>query len=137
MPQIMGAVVGFLYSIMNVFNAQLSLVYGNPYATVIIHVVGLACVLPLTLRTLFQKKRAPLWMHIGGVLGIFTVVTSNLGVNALGVTVTLSLTLLGQLICSMVFDQFGLWGFEKRKFKPAKAFSLVLIAAGVGVMLLW
>jgi len=52
-------------------------------------------------------------------------------------TITLSLTLLGQLICSMVFDQFGLWGFEKRKFKPAKALSLVLIAIGVGVMLLW
>ncbi len=137
MPQIMGAIVGFLYSIMNVFNAELSQVYGNPYATVIIHVVGFVCVLPLTLRTLFQKKRAPLWMHMGGVLGIFTVVTSNLGVNALGVTVTLSLTLLGQLICSMVFDQLGLWGFEKRKFKPAKALSLVLIAAGVGVMLLW
>ena len=137
MPQIMGAIVGFLYSIMNVFNAELSQVYGNPYATVIIHVVGFVCVLPLTMRTLFQKKRAPLWMHMGGVLGIFTVVTSNLGVNALGVTVTLSLTLLGQLICSMVFDQLGLWGFEKRKFKPAKALSLVLIAAGVGVMLLW
>ncbi len=137
MPQIMGAIVGFLYSIMNVFNAELSQVYGNPYATVIIHVVGFVCVLPLTLRTLFHKKRAPLWMHMGGVLGIFTVVTSNLGVNALGVTVTLSLTLLGQLICSMVFDQLGLWGFEKRKFKPAKALSLVLIAAGVGVMLLW
>ncbi len=137
MPQVMGAVVGFLYSIMNLFNAQLSQVYGNPYATVIIHVAGLACVLPLTIRTLFQKRRAPLWMHMGGALGIFTVVTSNLGVNTLGVTVTLSLTLLGQLVCSMVFDQFGLWGFAKRKFKMAKAFSLVLIAVGVGVMLLW
>ena len=137
MPQILGTIVGFLYSVMNLFNAQLSQLYGNSYATVIIHMVGLICVLPLTIRTLFIRQRAPLWMHMGGVLGIFTVVTSNLGVNALGVTVTLSLTLLGQLLCSMVFDQFGLWGFAKRKFKMAKAASLLLIAVGVGVMLLW
>lgn len=137
MPQIVGAVVGILYSVMNLFNAQLSQVYGNPFAVVIIHTVGLVCVLPLAFRALFQKKRAPWWMHIGGLLGIITVITSNLGVSTLGVTVTLSLTLLGQLVCSMIFDQFGLWGFAKRKFKPARALSLALIAAGVGVMLLW
>ena len=37
----------------------------------------------------------------------------------------------------MVFDKYGLWGFVKTKFKWEKALSLVLIALGVAVMLLW
>ncbi len=137
MPAFLGTIVGILYSIMNLFNAQLSQVYGNPFATVIIHIVGLMIVLPMTIRKIFQIKPAPIWMYIGGALGVFTVVTSNLGVTNLGVTATLSLTLLGQMLCAMVFDHFGLWGFVKTKFKAEKAISLVLIALGVGVMLLW
>ncbi len=137
MPAVLGAVVGLMYSVMNLFNAQLSQTYGNSFATVLIHIAGLICVLPLTIKHLLKKQHAPLWMHLGGVLGIFTVITSNLGVTTLGVTVTLSLTLLGQMACSMVFDQFGLWGFVKTKFKWEKAVSLTLIGLGVAVMMLW
>ncbi len=137
MPAVLGAAVGFLYSIMNLFNARLSQAYGNPLATVIIHAVGLACVLPLALRHLPGRRRVPLWMYLGGLLGIITVVTSNMGITALGVTATLSLTLLGQMACSMAFDQFGLMGFTKTRFKWEKAASLLLIAAGVAVMMVW
>jgi transporter family-2 protein len=137
MPAVLGAFVGLMYSVMNLFNAQLSQVYGNSYATVIIHLSGLICILPFALKHLFKKHSAPLWMYMGGVLGIFTVVTSNLGVTVLGVTATLSLTLLGQMACSMVFDRFGLWGFVKTKFKWEKAVSLVLIGLGVAVMMIW
>ncbi len=137
MPAVLGAIVGLLYSVMNLFNAQLSQIYGNSFATVLIHIAGLICVLPLTIKHLFKKKRAPFLLHMGGVLGIFTVITSNLGVTVLGVTATLSLTLLGQMACSMVFDQFGLWGFAKMKFRWEKAVSLLLIGLGVAVMMLW
>ena len=137
MPAVLGAMVGFIYSIMNLFNAQLSQTYGNSFATVIIHVAGLIVLLPLTVRHLRPKHRAPFFLHMGGVLGIFTVITSNLGVTALGVTATMSLTLLGQLVCSMIFDQFGLMGMVKTKFKAGKAASLALIGLGVAVMLLW
>jgi len=137
MPAVLGAIAGFMYSIMNLFNARLSQTYGNSFATVLIHVSGLICILPLAAKHLFKKQHAPLWMYMGGVLGIFTVITSNLGVTVLGITATLSLTLLGQMACSMVFDQFGLWGFVKTKFKIEKVISLALIALGVAVMMLW
>ncbi len=137
MPAVLGAFIGLLYSVMNLFNAQLSGVYGNSFATVLIHISGLICILPLTIKHLFKKHNVPLWMYMGGVLGIFTVITSNLGVTVLGITATLSLTLLGQMACSMIFDQFGLWGFVKTKFKWEKALSLVLIGLGVAVMMLW
>ncbi len=137
MPAVLGAAVGFLYPIMNLFNARLSQAYGNPLATVMIHVTGLACVLPFALRHLPGRRHVPLWMYLGGLLGIFTVVTSNLGITVLGVTATLSLTLLGQMACSMAFDQFGLMGFTKTRFKWEKAAGLLLIAMGVAVMMVW
>jgi len=137
MPAALGAFAGILYSVMNLFNARLSQTYGNSFAIVLIHAAGLICILPLTIKQLFKKQRAPFWMYLGGVLGIFTVVTSNLGVTTLGVTATLSLTLLGQMACSIAFDQFGLWGFVKTKFKWEKALSLVLITLGVAVMMIW
>ena len=137
MPAVLGAIVGILYSIMNLFNARLSQAYGNSFATVLIHLAGLVCVLPMAIRHLPRRRRVPLWMYLGGVLGIFTVVTSNLGITALGVTATLSLTLLGQMACSMAFDQFGLMGFAKTRFKWERAVGLLLIAVGVAVMTLW
>jgi transporter family-2 protein len=137
MPAILGAFVGILYSVMNVFNAQLSQLYGNTFSAVIIHTAGLVIILPFAFKQLFKKHNAPFYLYLGGFLGIFTVFTSNIGITAIGVTATLSLTLLGQLALSMAFDQFGLWGFQKVRFKPEKAVSLVLIALGVAVMLLW
>jgi bacterial/archaeal transporter family-2 protein len=137
MPAVLGTFIGILYSVMNLFNAQLSQLYGNTFAAVIIHTTGLVIILPFAAKQLFKKHNAPLIAYLGGFLGIFTVFTSNIGIAAIGVTATLSLTLLGQLALSMVFDQFGLWGFAKIHFKMEKAVSLVLIALGVAVMLIW
>ncbi len=139
MPAVLGVLTGTMFSIMNLFNAQLGQLYGDTYATVLIHIVGLICVLPFTIRCFKNgaKSKAPLWMYIGGALGIITVLTSNLGIMTVGVTVTLVLALLGQLICSMVIDRFGFFGFEKFPFKKEKALSILLIALGAVVMIVW
>jgi transporter family-2 protein len=133
----LGVINGILFSIMNLFNAQLGQLYGDPFAMVLIHVVGLACDVPLTIRYLKGKGRAPLWMHIGGCLGIITVITSNIGIVNLGVTATLSLALVGQMLISIVIDQFGWFGFPKLRFKKERAFSVALIALGAAVMIIW
>jgi len=137
MPALLGVFNGFLFSIMNVFNAQLSQVYGNAFAAVLIHVVGIVFAIPLTIRYIWGKPKAPAWMYIGGFLGIITVLTSNLGITALGVTVTLALQLLGQLMASMIIDQTGLFEFQKIRFRKEKVVSIALIALGVVVMLIW
>ncbi len=137
MPAILGVINGILFSVMNLFNAQLGQLYGDPFAMVLIHAVGILCAVPLTIRYIKGKRNAPLWMHIGGFLGIITVITSNVGIVNLGVTVTLSLALVGQMLLSMVIDQFGLFGFPKLKFKKERAISIALITLGAAVMIIW
>ena len=45
--------------------------------------------------------------------------------------------LLGQLTCSTLIDQFGLFGARQVKLSAARLVSLLVIAAGDLVMLLW
>lgn len=137
MPAILGVINGVLFSVMNLFNAQLSQLYGDPFAMVLIHVVGLLCALPLTVRFLKGRGKAPFWMYMGGFLGIITVLTSNIGILKLGVTVTLTLALVGQMLISIAIDQFGWLGFPKLRFKKERALSIALIALGAAVMILW
>ena len=137
MPAVLGVFNGLIFSIMNVFNAQLSQVYGNTFAIVLIHIIGIIFAIPLTIRHIWGKPKAPAWMYIGGLLGIITVFTSNLGITTVGVTATLALQLLGQLVASTVIDQTGLFGFQKVRFRKEKVLSIALIALGVVVMIVW
>ena len=137
MPAILGVINGILFSIMNLFNAQLGQLYGDAFATVLIHAVGVLCAVPLTIRYIKGKRNAPLWMHIGGFLGIITVLASNIGIMNLGVTVTLTLALVGQMLIIIAIDQFGWFGFPKLRIKKERALSIALIALGAAVKIIW
>ena len=133
----LGGVYGALLSIMNLMNAQLSGVYGNWAATVMIHLVGLAVLFPFSFNWGRAKGRAPWYLYGGGLIGIVTVACCNVGIDGIGVTANLVLMLLGQLICSTIIDQFGLFGSRKVKLSLGRAASLAVIAAGDFIMLLW
>lgn len=129
--------IGILYSVMNLFNAQLSQVYGNYLATIIIHIAGLLVIVPIAFAKKAKRNKAPFWMHLGGAMGLVTVIASNLGVMYVGVTATLALALIGQVITSMFIDKFGWFGFPKLGFHWKKILSLVFIIAGTVVMFIW
>ena len=119
-------------------NGQLSQHYGNYHATVLIHLIGLVAITGiLFLRKLppLGGKRPPLPIFMGGVIGVCTVVCSNVAYSALGVSLTLSLSLLGQIIFSLLIDTFGWFGIPRRPFQKGKLLGLGLIFAGASVML--
>lgn len=134
---ILGGVYGALLSIMNLMNAQLSAIYGNWAATVMIHLVGLAVLFPFSFGWGRSKGRAPWYLYGGGLIGIVTVACCNVGISGIGVTANLVLMLLGQLICSTIIDQFGLLGARTVRLSWGRALSLGVIAIGDLVMLLW
>lgn len=133
----LGGVYGALLSIMNLMNARLSAVYGNWAATVMIHLVGLAVLFPFSFGWGRSRGHAPWYLYSGGLIGIATVACCNVGISGIGVTANLVLMLLGQLICSAIIDQFGLFGSRKVKLSRGRAASLAVIAAGDFTMLLW
>ena len=131
----LAALYGALLSLMNTANAQLSALYGNWAATVMIHLVGLVVLLPLAFTWGRPKGRAPWYQYTGGLIGILSVVFVNIGVSGIGVTANLVLMLLGQVTCSAVVDHFGLLGAAVHRMNPGKLLSMGVMALGCGAML--
>lgn len=132
----LGGLYGAMLSVMNTFNAQLSGLYGNWGATVMIHVSGLLVLLPFAFTWGRRRGNAPWYLYAGGLIGIATVVFCNLGISGVGVTANLVLMLLGQLVCSTVIDQFGLLGARVVRVNRGKILALFIMAIGCAAMLL-
>lgn len=83
------------------------------------------------LANLTAVKEAPAIAWIGGLLGAFFV-TATVGlVPRLGVAMTFSLIIAGQMIVTLIIDHFGLLGLPVKEVSLARIAGIVLIAAGV------
>lgn len=136
MISLLGFLNGVNTSVMNACNAGLAALWGNYTATVAIHLAGLCLILPLAIGQARLKPGAPWWSYCGGFIGVALVVCSAVGTNALGVTLSLVISLLSQSLVSLIIDHFGWFGAKKSAIGPRQLLSLALMAAGAGVMLL-
>ena len=82
------------------------------------------------------SESIPFYMFTGGLIGILTVLFTNASFMGLGVSLTVSLSLLGQLITSLVIDHFGYFNMPVVEFNKKKILGLVIIIAGIYVMTL-
>lgn len=126
-------ICGMLTSVMVTMNGELSRVYGSALSLIILHCVGLACISVIAKKqnvNPFQKRCAPLW-YVGGVMGIFTVMSTNYAYLHISMTSIVALGLLAQCLTSMVFDQFGWMGVPVRPFGLYKVPGLLLVLLGI------
>ena len=70
-------------------------------------------------------------MIIGGFLGAFFVTAAVMLVPRLGVAMTFSLIIAGQMIVTLIIDHFGLLGVPMKEVSLARIFGIALIAGGV------
>lgn len=137
MYTIFSSLIGALMAVMLYLNGELANRMGNYAASSFIHLTGLllVCLLLLLTRsgTPFRKGIPPVLLS-GGALGFLTVVFVNVGFMNLGVSVPLTLGLLGQTVSALVIDHFGWFGVPTVKFDRRKIASLALIAGGIAVM---
>ncbi len=120
-------------------NGQLAAFYGDYTAAALVHFVGLCTVLVLRLamrKRMPAKEHAPLWMFMGGVVGVGTLVFTTMAYGGVDVTAIVGLCLLGQTLTSVVVDHFGLFGAPRRAFAPFQLCGLAAVAAGAAVMVL-
>lgn len=138
MLSFLAILAGVLIALTVVQNGDLALYFGNYRGTVMVHVVGLVTIVAVLLirRTPIRwDRKTPWYAYFGGVLGVLTVLGCNRSFATLGVSVSVAMLLLGQTVMGAAVDQFGLFGAQKRPFAPAHVLSFVLIAGGIGVML--
>ena len=118
-------------------NGTLAGYLGNYPGTVVNHAIGLSIVLIILFFKKIKVKTlpgAPLYIYLGGGVGVFTVLFTNLAFNNLGMSRTLALGLLGQSIASIIIDHFGLLGMPKLKFNIKKSIGLSFVGLGIFLM---
>ena len=138
MYQSLAFVTGIILAVMISVNGRLSGYYGVFPATVIIHLVGTIFSLFFTLKQYGWIKLTgfkPVWIYLGGAIGVFTVVFNNLAFSKLSVTNIIALALFGQTITALIFDHFGLLGMKKIPFKKTSLLGLSFSLFGIWQLL--
>ena len=138
MYRLLSLLTGVVLAVMIAVNGNLTGVYGILWGTVIIHFVG---VIVSYLIIVFKGNRvklfsrAPLWIYLGGAVGVLTVLFNNYSFREISITSIGALGLLGQMLTSLLIDYFGLFGMQKVKFTWRKLLSLPFAVVGIIIML--
>lgn len=97
--------------------------------TVALFVFVLFSGVPLT--NLAGVREAPFVAWAGGLLGAFFVAAAVTLVPRIGVAVTFSLIIAGQMLVTLVIDHFGLLGVPVKEVSLARIAGTLLITGGV------
>ena len=119
-------------------NASLGRLLGHPFwATVSNFAVGLLAILLVVAATRAPMPQAsgaaaaPWWLWLGGCLGIVFVTLSLTLAPKLGAMTLILALFAGQLIGSMLCDQFGLLGYAREPVSLLRVAGVGLALAGV------
>lgn len=135
-------VAGTAITVQFAVNAELRKAAGGPVsASALSFLVGtlllfaIVAIARQTPQSLASLSAAPWWAWAGGLLGAFFVVSSVVLTPRLGVAATFGFIIAGQMITSIVLDQFGLLQLP---VQPATALRLVgaaLVVSGAYLVL--
>ncbi|AWZ48624.1 DMT family transporter [Hathewaya limosa] len=137
MYNILALFIGSLISIMITFNSQLEGKVGTMYSLIIIHIVGLiATILIMIIRKEMVKinTNIPKYLFCGGAVGVALTISNILTIGTIGVTLTTSLAVFGQLVFSSFIDNYGLFGMKRYGFNSKKLIGFTIIIIGLIVM---
>ena len=136
-PYLVALVAGLMLTVQVGLNATLGRAVGNVrFAVLANFTVGLAGILLYVVasRDAWPTREGlalvPMWAWFGGFLGAFYVAVATL----IGPAALLALTVFGQLLASMLVDQFGWLGFPTQPISPTRVAGAVLLLGGVGLI---
>ena len=119
-------------------NSSLRAAVGHPVmAALISFVIGSAALLAflLLMRAPWPERAqltaAPAWVWLGGVLGAFYVVSTIIVGPRLGAAALLALIVLGQLLTSLLVDNFGWLGFPEQPLTLLRLLGALMLFGGV------
>lgn len=139
MNYFLSLLTGAFIAIMVSLNGTLSAQTGNYSSSVLIHLVGLIGIIVVMFFTkskLNNLKKAPIFLYVGGFVGILTVLFNNAGYTHLGASLTIALSLFAQSITSVIFDHYGWFGLPVVRFNHKKTIGLLIISVGIFLMTL-
>ncbi len=87
-----------------------------------------------SLSSLANSKNAPIVAWTGGLLGAFFVSAIAASVPRLGVALTFSLAIAGQMMVSLIIDHFGFLDVPVKEISVPRILGVLLIVGGVIVI---
>jgi len=119
-------------------NSKMAAFVDNPILSAFISfIVGTAALFlyivisGIPLGNLLSAKEAPAIAWIGGLLGAFFVAAAVILVPKLGVAMTFSAMIAGQMLVTLIIDHFGLLGLPVKEISIPRVAGAILIASGV------
>jgi transporter family-2 protein len=131
---------GFFLTFQSVANATISGQIGTWQAAAMTQMTGfvLAVLIVLLLRDKSYKQIrgvSPLYAS-GGLLAALVLFSNMTAVHRMGVTLTIGVFLIAQLVAAVLIDQKGWFETSKKKIGRTQAAGVLLMIAGV-VVLKW
>lgn len=118
-------------------NAKLMTAVGSPVnAAFVSFAVGtvalalLAVMFP-TRPDMVAARALPWYAWIGGLYGVVFVIAATWGVPRLGVALTITLMVAGQLLISLILDHFGAFGAPQQPINLGRLAGVALVIGGV------
>ncbi|HXR79863.1 MAG TPA: DMT family transporter [Saprospiraceae bacterium] len=134
---VLAILAGMALPLQGAINSKLASFMHNPFLSALISfTIGTIALLiyvlvsRIPLSQLSGVREAPMITWIGGLLGAFFITTTLLTVPKLGVALTFSLVILGQMIVTLPMDHFGLLGVMVRSITWPRILGVVLVIAG-------
>ena len=134
---VLSAAVGGFAAVQAPINALLGKRIGTFQAAFVSFLVGtlvLAVIVALSsggLGAVGRVRDVPWYYLLGGVLGACYVACLLVTVRTLGAGGMVAVVVTGQLIASLILDQFGVLGLEKNPITAPRIAGVALLVAGV------
>ncbi|HEY9793059.1 MAG TPA: DMT family transporter [Candidatus Obscuribacterales bacterium] len=119
-------------------NGNLRTWLGNPWCTTLVSFAVSSCaVLLMSIITKAQVPNSavlaqiPWWAWTGGIMGGIYVCSALVSAPKLGAMALVSSLIAGQMIASMLLDQFGVAGYSQHSLNAGRTVGAILLCAGV------
>jgi transporter family-2 protein len=129
---------GTSLALQQVVNAKLRTTLGSPwwagfasYLVGMLVMLALASLAPGPRLSLAAVSRTTLPVWSGGLFGAIFIITAILTVPRFGAATVLALVVVGQMIGSLAFDQFGLLGLPQQPVSLGRLVGVGLLIVGV------
>lgn len=134
----LGIAAGLCMALQSPTNSALSQAVGNAQATLVSFAGGTALLLVLALTIgqgdLTRITQVPWWQVLGGLYGAFMVLSITYAVPVLGVALTLTVIMVGQLSFGTAIDAFGLLGTQAIPVTPLRLAGIGCVIAGIALV---
>lgn len=138
---VIAAVAGSMLPLQSAMNARLARAVGSPIwagaisgLVLTIAVAAVAAVASKGGPRVSGLGELPWWAWVGGLGGGVLLVATAALASKLGTASLIAFVIAGQVVCSLVMDNFGLFGIPVQPFSVKRGLAALLLLAGAALI---